>query len=90
MLQTDREPTQAELNHAYQEYRAAMTAWRSANKVGSTRAEPMTERLLAARVALYRTLQATGWEAPAWVAQQLERDAALIEAPEDFEALLVS
>lgn len=88
MLQIDREPDQGELQSAYSEYRSAMAAWRSAVTADSSRTEAATERMLHARVALYRALIVAGWQPPAGIAQQLERDAALVETPEDFDALL--
>jgi hypothetical protein len=88
VLQIDRDPDQGELQSAYAEYRSAMAAWRSSVTAGSSRAEAATERLLRARVALYRALVVAGWQPPAHVAQQLERDAALVETPENFDALL--
>lgn len=86
-MPSEADPAQAGLHSAYQEYRSAMTAWRSAVKAGSSSAtDATTERMLRARVALYRALLATGWTAPAPVAHQLERDAALLEAPNDLDA----
>ena len=86
---SDADRIQAELQSAYEEYRSAMTAWRSAVKAGSSTGTDATmERMLRARVALYRALLAAGWDAPAPVAHQLERDAALLEAPADFDALV--
>lgn len=88
-MPSDSDPVQAELQSAYQEYRSAMSAWRSAVKAGSSTGTDATmERMLRARVALYRALLATGWSAPAPVAHQLERDAALLEAPNHFDALV--
>ena len=85
----DEDPTQKELDRAYAEYRSAMTGWRAASKAGHPEtAERAAERLLQARVDLYRSLVATGWEPPPAVEVQLDRDAALLEAPRDFEALL--
>lgn len=79
---------QVELQRAYAEYRAAMAAWRAAAKAtGST--DDADERLLQARVTLYRALVGTGWVAPAGVEVQLERDIALVEAPSDFESVLL-
>jgi hypothetical protein len=88
VLQVDRDSDQGELQSAYAEYRSAMAAWRSTVTAGSSRTEAATERLLRARVALYRALVVAGWQPPAYVAQQLERDAALVETPENFDALL--
>lgn len=80
---------QTELDRAYAAYRGAMTGWRAASKAGHAETvERAADRLLQARVELYRSLVATGWEAPPEVVVQLDRDAALIAAPDDFEALL--
>jgi hypothetical protein len=80
-----------ELQRAYQEYRAAMAAWRAASRAGKReQVDAAAERLLVARVSLYRTLVDTGWEPPAAVAVQLDRDVALVDVPEDLEALLSS
>ena len=85
----DATPTQTELDRAYADYRAAMTGWRAASKAGHVEtSERAAERLLQARVDLYRSLLATGWEPPADVVVQLDRDAALVAAPRDFDALL--
>ena len=79
-----------ELEQAYAEYRSAMTAWRSASKAGSSDlVESAGNRLIGARVALYRTLLATGWVPPTQVAVQLDRDIALVEVPDDLEPLLL-
>jgi hypothetical protein len=79
-----------ELQQAYAQYRAAMASWRSASKVGSGElVESAGDRLIGARVTLYRTLLETGWVPPAGVAVQLDRDIALVEVPEDLESLLV-
>lgn len=89
MEASDQRAVHAELLDAYQDYRAAMNTWRAAAKAGSAATtEVAAERLLRARVALYRVLVATGWGAPPAVAAQLDRDVALVEAPDDFEALL--
>ena len=84
--------TQQALHDAYAEYRAAMRAWRAA---GRSHDGPVTQaadgRLLSARVALYQALLDSGWCPPEGLRAQLERDAALIDAPEapaDFDALL--
>ena len=78
-----------ELQEAYREYRAAMNAWRASSKAGSREVvDAAAARLLAARVTLYRTLVGTGWEPPEQVAVQLDRDIALVEVPDDLEALL--
>ena len=91
MPQAAPEPSQVELHGAYQEYRGAMAAWRAAEQAGRSPAtEATTDRLLKSRVALYRALVTSGWVAPAGVVEQLERDAALLEAPEDFDSLLTS
>jgi putative intracellular protease/amidase len=80
-----------ELRSAYEAYRAAMTSWRAAAKAGNPdTTQAMADRLLEARVVLYRSLVATGWEPPAAVEVQLDRDVALVSAPTDFDALLVS
>lgn len=83
----DRGSSEAQLQRAYARYRAAMTAWRAAAKATASTDEA-DERLLQARVELYRALVGTGWQAPADVTVQLERDVALVEAPSDFEAIL--
>lgn len=83
-------PAEDALRAAYEDYRAAMTSWRAAAKAGNAdTTEHFAERLLRARVVLYRCLVATGWTPPAAVEVQLDRDVALVEAPADFEALLV-
>lgn len=80
-----------DLHEVYAAYRLAMTAWRSAAKAGDPEAaEAAADRLLHARVELYRALVGTGWEAPPAVAVQLDRDIALVEVPEDLEALLLT
>lgn len=89
MASRDEDPTQTELQRAYAAYRAAMTNWRATCEVGRAEAdERAADRLLHARVDLYRSLLATGWEPPPAVGVQLERDAALAAAPHDFEAIL--
>ncbi|MCW2680896.1 MAG: hypothetical protein JWM62_2297 [Frankiales bacterium] len=89
MATRDEDPTQVELDGAYAEYRAAMTGWRAASKAGHVETtERAAERLLHARVVLYRSLVASGWDPPADVEVQLDRDVALVEAPADFKALL--
>ena len=81
--------TQRTLHGAYAEYRTAMAAWRAASRSDDGPvAEAADERLLSARVALYRALVDSGWSPPAGISAQLERDAALLAAPEDFDALL--
>ena len=81
--------TQQTLHSAYAEYRAAMTAWRAGGRSGDgSVTEAADERLLCARVALYRALVDSGWSPPAGLSAQLERDAALLAAPDDFDALL--
>ena len=81
--------TQQTLHGAYAEYRAAMSAWRAADRSDDGRVvEAADERLLCARVALYRALVDSGWSPPAGLTAQLERDAALLAAPDDFDALL--
>lgn len=83
------EDSQAALTAAYAEYRSAMSSWRSAAKAGNAElTEPAADRLLHARVELYRCLLATGWAPPPAVVVQLDRDVALVEAPTDFDALL--
>jgi hypothetical protein len=85
-----KDPAEVELRGAYEDYRAAMTSWRAAAKAGNPEATERTaERLLNARVVLYRCLLATGWAPPAAVEVQLDRDAALVGTPADLEALLV-
>ena len=82
---------EAELQRAYQDYRDAMRSWRAAAQAESTEAgERAAERLLVARVALYRSLVATGWVPPHTVEVQLDRDAALLAAPEEFDRMLAS
>ncbi len=91
LLHPDSDASRAELQDAYADYRRAMTAWRSAAKAGDAEStERTTDRLLVARVRLYRCLLATGWAPPAAVEVQLERDVALVAAPTDFDALLCS
>lgn len=86
-MPSEADPAQVELHSAYQEYRSAMAAWRAAVKAGSSSTtDASTERMLRARVALYRALLATGWTAPAPVAHQLERDAALLDATNNVDA----
>lgn len=83
------DPLQRALARSYAEYRRAMTAWLAAAKVGHAgTSEQAAERLLHARVGLYRALVDTGWSPPPGVMAQLDRDVALVEAPADFEALL--
>ena len=77
------------LEAAYARYRSATAAWRAAVASGCADATERTaDGLLQTRVDLYRVLAASGWGAPAPVAVQLERDAALVAAPPDFAALL--
>ncbi len=86
---TDQEPDG--LEQAYADYRSAATTWRAASRVGQTEiVERAAERLLAARVGLYRALTSAGWGPPEPVVVQLERDAALLAAPDDFEHLLAT
>lgn len=81
--------TQRTLQAAYAEYRSAMAVWRAVSRSDARPAsEAADERLLAARVGLYRALVDSGWTPPPGLTAQLERDAALLEAPEDFDALL--
>ena len=78
-----------ELESAYADYRSTVSAWRAAVAVKDLeRVECAAERLIGARVTLYRALTADGWGAPAPVVLQLERDAALLAAPTDFDVLL--
>lgn len=87
MLHTDQD--RDELERAYAEYRTAMSGWRASAKAAHPEAtERAADRLLVARVALYRCLLATGWTPPPAVEVQLDRDAALVAAPADFDALL--
>jgi hypothetical protein len=80
---------QAELQDAYEHYRSAMRSWRSAAKAGNAEAtERAAELLLTARVTLYRSLLATGWVPPQAVEVQLDRDAALLDAPAEFDPML--
>lgn len=84
------DPVEAGLVRAYAEYRSAMTSWRAASGAGHAAtaeqaAEQATDRLLHARVGLYRQLVATGWRPPRSVEVQLDRDAALVAAPSDFD-----
>lgn len=89
MALRDDDPAQPELDVAYAGYRSAMTCWRAAAKAGHVETtERAAEQLLQARVVLYRSLVATGWQPPPSVEVQLERDVALVSAPEDFEAML--
>jgi hypothetical protein len=82
-------PAQQVLQGTYAEYRAAMAGWRSAAKAENVAvAEAAAERLLQARVLLFRALVDSGWTPPAPLAAQLERDAALLATPDDFEAVL--
>lgn len=88
-VMVERDAAKDRLHAAYQEYRSAMTAWRAAAKAESTEAgERQADRLLHARVALYRTLVETGWVPPPAIGVQLDRDVALVDAPQDFDALL--
>lgn len=81
-------PVQQALQAAYAEYRQAMAGWRSAAKAENLRvAEAATDRLLQARVLLFRALVDSGWAPPAPLAAQLERDAALLETPDAFEVV---
>ena len=82
--------SEAELDAAYQAYRSAMTTWRGASKAGHPEAsDAAADRLLHARVALYKALIGTGWGPPPEVQKQIERDAALIAVPVDeLESLL--
>lgn len=83
------ERAQSALAAAYAEYRSAMAAWRAAARAeDAAGTEAVTERVLHARVRLYRALVATGWGPPPAVGAQLERDAALVEAPDGVESLL--
>lgn len=87
------EPAQppVDLEQAYADYRSATTTWRAASTAGHPDlVERAAERLLAARVTLYRALTDAGWGPPEPVVIQLERDAALVEAPDDFEHLLAT
>ena len=80
-----------DLQAAYDVYRAASRAWRSAAAGGvrSAHVDTCAEQLVLARVRLYEALSATGWEAPPAVVLQLERDRALTSVPDDLEALIV-
>jgi hypothetical protein len=83
------DPVPTGLESAYEQYRAAMRSWRAAAHAGDPACtERAADRLLHARVELYRHLVATGWTPPHAVEVQLDRDAALVAAPADFEALL--
>lgn len=80
-----------ELEQAYQDYRVAMAAWRAASQARvPALVDEAGDRLIAARVGLYRALVGTGWQAPPAVAVQLDRDIALVDVPEDLEALLLA
>ena len=89
--QPGRDETQRQLQAAYQHYRVAMASWRFTAKAGSAETtEHAADVLLSARVALYRSLLATGWVPPHDVEVQLDRDAALLAAPEEFDRMLAS
>lgn len=89
MVETAGDAAQEVLQAAYQEYRAAVSAWRAAAKTGSAETgERVADRLLRARVRLYRALITSGWAPPLEVRAQLDRDAALVDAPPDFDHLL--
>ena len=82
---------QAELQNAYQRYRDAMRTWRAAAKAGDPEVtERAADLLLTARVGLYHSLLAAGWVPPHAVEVQLDRDAALLDAPAEFERMLAS
>jgi hypothetical protein len=90
VIESTHDAAQTELRGAYEDYRAAMTSWRAAAKAGNPETtERAAARLLSARVVLYRCLVSTGWAPPPAVEVQLNRDAALVAAPDDFEDLLV-
>lgn len=78
-----------DLHVPYREYRTAMAGWRAAARAEDRAAsDAAADRLLQARVTLYRALVTSGWGPPPGLSAQLERDAALIDTPDDFEALL--
>ena len=87
----DQPRAQAELHASYQAYRSAMATWRAASKAGHPETtERAADSVLVARVALYRSLLATGWEPPHEVEAQLDRDVALLAAPAEFEKMLAA
>ena len=83
---------EAELEAAFAAYKRAAAAWRvaAASRVRTAHVDDCAERLVRARVTLYELLTATGWQAPAPVTAQLDRDRALVQLPEDLEQLLLA
>jgi hypothetical protein len=69
------EPTQLEA--AFARYRAAQAAIRGRRKPAIADVEAALE----ARVALFRCLVESGWQAPEGVTRQIDLDAALVEQP---------
>lgn len=74
-VQADRQQT--ELQAAFARYRAAQLALRGVAKPDLA----AVDAALAARVALFRCLVDTGWQAPGPVARQIDLDAALVDQP---------
>ena len=76
-----------ELASAYDEYRSTMLRVRTACDLTDEAADAVVR----ARVRLTRALEATGWQLPPTVAEQIRRDEALAEAREDeFDAALAA
>lgn len=69
-----------DLQRRYDAYRQDHAAWRTACRSGDPLLLQVSAgQLLQSRVALYRALQASGWQAPPAERAALERDAALVE-----------
>lgn len=73
-----------DLEQAYNDYRAAVGRVRGSLDLSDATAE----EVVASRLALCRNLMRTGWLPPPTIEVQLRRDAALLEAPGDFQVLL--
>jgi hypothetical protein len=74
-----------DLEQAYDAYRATMAQARR----GLTLTESTAEAVVGARLSLCEALVRTGWLPPGGVHAQLQRDAALLAAPPDFEQVLL-
>ena len=82
-----RSDVEQELAKAYDDYRATMLRVRTSYDLTDEAADAVVR----ARVRLTRALEATGWQPPPPVAEQIRRDEALANAREDeFDAVLAA
>lgn len=84
---SSRSDVERELATAYDDYRSTMLRVRTSYDLTDDSADAVVR----ARVRLTRALEATGWQPPPIVAEQIRRDEALTNArEEDFDAVLTA